>query len=77
MRGNEEQRGAETVAETTATATVPKVWMTYGEAEEYCGLERTTLWRAVRDGRLKAGGVKGAPRFHRAELDRFMRGEAE
>lgn len=70
MSGNGEKGGA-AVAE---TAMVTKVWMTYSEAEIYTGLERTSIWRAVRDGRLKAGGIRGAVRFHVADLDDFMRG---
>lgn len=47
-------------------------WMTYGQAEEYTSLERTTLYRAVRRGELKAGGTSRAIRFHKADLDEWM-----
>lgn len=56
------------------TAMATKMWMRYWEAEIYTGLERTSIWRAVRDGRLKAGGIRGAVRFHRDDLDAFLRG---
>ena len=56
-------------------ATPQRVWLNYTEAEAYTGLQRTTIWRAVRDGRLRAGGLRGTPRFHRDDLDSFMRGD--
>lgn len=59
--------------EQTATKT-ERVWMSYAEAAEYTGYDRTTLWRAVKRGELHAGGVGRTPRFERAELDRWMRG---
>ena len=49
------------------------VWLTYSQAEGYTGLDRTTLWRAVRRGDLQVGGVGRAPRFHVDDLDEFMR----
>ncbi len=52
-----------------------RVWMDYTEAADYCGLERTTLWRAIKRGELRAGGVGRAVRFHVDDLDEFMRGE--
>ena len=60
----------------TTTAT-ERTWMSYAEAEEYTGLERTTLWRAVRAGELRSGGVGRAVRFEKAELDRWLRGDEE
>ena len=59
------------------TATPERVWMTYEDAEKYTSYERTTIWRAVRQGKLRQGGVRGAPRFEKAELDRWLRGEEE
>lgn len=54
-------------------ATVEKSpYLDYESSASYCNLHRTTLWRAVRDGRLKASGYGRAIRFHRDELDRFM-----
>jgi excisionase family DNA binding protein len=54
-----------------ATAVV-RTYLSYSEAEQYTGLNRVTLWRAVRAGALRADGPAGAIRFHRAELDRWM-----
>ena len=47
-------------------------YLTYTEAANYCRVNRTTLWRAVKAGRLKASGPGTAVRFHRAELDQWM-----
>jgi excisionase family DNA binding protein len=47
-------------------------YMTYEEAARYCRCERTTLYRAVKAGRLRASGPGTAVRFHRDELDRWM-----
>ncbi len=50
-----------------------RVWLSYSEMEKYTGLDRTTLWRAVRRGDLRVGGVGRAPRFHVNDVDEFMR----
>jgi len=47
-------------------------YLTYSEAANYCRVNRTTLWRAVRSGRLEAFGPGAAVRFRRAELDLWM-----
>jgi excisionase family DNA binding protein len=54
-----------------ATAT-ESPYLDYGQAAAYCNLDRTTIWRAVKSGRLQASGPGRAVRFHRAELDRWM-----
>jgi len=46
-----------------------------GEAAELTGLSRCTLWRAVKDGRLRAVEIrKGSRRIPEVELCRFARG---
>jgi len=60
--------------ETNATE---RVWMNYEQSAAYSGYDRTTLWRAVKRGQLRVGGLPGSPRFERAELDRWLRGEEE
>jgi len=50
-------------------------WMTTREAEAYTRLHTVTLWRAVKDGRLKVHKVGSANRYHVDDLDAFMRGE--
>ncbi len=47
-------------------------YLAYEEAANYCNVNRTTLWRAVRSGQLRASGPGTAIRFHRDELDRWM-----
>jgi excisionase family DNA binding protein len=54
------------------TATVQRLYLTYEEAAQYTNVSVVTLWRAVRDGRLKPTGPGRAVRFHKDELDRFM-----
>jgi excisionase family DNA binding protein len=53
--------------------TSERVWLTYADSANRTGLHRSTLWRAVRRGDLRVGGVKRAPRFHVDDLDQFMR----
>jgi excisionase family DNA binding protein len=55
-----------------ATYTFERRYLRYEEAEQYTGLHRVTLWRAVRDGSLKASGYKRAIRFDVRDLDKFM-----
>lgn len=52
--------------------TVERRYLTYAEAERYTSLHRVTLWRAVRDSRLKASGYGRAVRFHVRDLEAFM-----
>lgn len=47
-------------------------YLTYEAAAAYCNVERTTLYRAVKTGRLRASGPGTAVRFHKDELDRWM-----
>ena len=53
--------------------TSQRIWLSYADAEAHTGLDRTTLWRAVRRGDLRVGGVGRAPRFHVEDVDKFMR----
>ena len=47
-------------------------YLTVKQAEEYTTLHRVTLWRAVRDGRLKASGYGRAVRYRIEDLDELM-----
>jgi excisionase family DNA binding protein len=47
-------------------------YLTPKEASSYCRVNRVTLWRAVKVGRLKQYGPGTAVRYHRDELDRWM-----
>lgn len=48
-------------------------YLTYEQAATYCNVERTTLYRATKVGRLRASGPGMAVRFHRDDLDAWMR----
>jgi excisionase family DNA binding protein len=56
----------------TEAATIVRRYFTYEEAAYYTNVSSITLWRAVKDGRLKPAGPGRAVRFHKDELDRFM-----
>jgi hypothetical protein len=47
-------------------------YLDYARAEEYTTMNRVTLWRAVKAGRLKTSGYGRAVRFHVRDLDGFM-----
>ncbi len=47
-------------------------YLSYEGASSYCNVHRTTLWRAVKAGRLKTSGPGTAVRFHVRDLDEFM-----
>jgi excisionase family DNA binding protein len=53
-------------------ATAQCLYLTYEEAARYTNVSSVTLWRAVREGRLRPAGPGRAVRFHKDELDRFM-----
>ena len=59
-------------AKATAEST-ERAWLSYSEASAYAGLDRVTLWRAVKRGSLRAGGTGRAVRFEKGELDRWLR----
>jgi len=46
---------------------------TYSQAAAYCNVERTTIYRAMKAGRLKASGPGSAVRFHVDDLNLWMR----
>lgn len=48
-------------------------YLTPTQAAEYCNVNYTTIWRAMKAGTLKkAGPTKRAVRYHKDELDRWM-----
>ncbi len=51
-------------------------WINYPEAEKYCGLSHTTLWRYVTSGEIKAARVGRAVRIRLPSLKSFMEGRA-
>ena len=52
-------------------------WVSYPEAEQYCGLSHTTLWRHVTSGHIKSARVGRSVRIHLPSLRRFMEERAE
>ena len=52
-------------------------YLDYGQAAMYCNVDRTTIWRAVKAGHLRASGPGRAVRFHRDELDKWMNSRGE
>lgn len=56
--------------EATIIADTP--YLKYCEAARYCRVDRTTIYRAVKAGKLRPSGPGTAVRFHRDELDRWM-----
>ena len=49
-------------------------WVSYSEAEQYCGLSHTTLWRYVSRGEIRAARVGRSVRIHLPSLREFMEG---
>lgn len=47
-------------------------WVSYPEAEKYCGLSHTTLWRYITSGEIKAARVGRSVRIHLPSLRDFM-----
>ena len=47
-------------------------WVTYKQAEEISGLSRTTLWKLLSAGEIKAARVGRAVRINRRSLDQYL-----
>jgi excisionase family DNA binding protein len=52
-------------------------WVTYRQAEELSGLSRTTLWKLLSAGDIKAARVGRAVRINRRSLDGYLERAAE
>ena len=57
---------------TATNRTEPAAYLTYAEVERLYGVSRTTAWRAIRNGHLRAARVGRAVRIDRKSLDAFM-----
>ena len=66
------ERKQDKEAAATARAAANSPYFTYPEAAAFCRCERTTLYRGVKAGFLRAAGPGTAVRFHRDELIRWM-----
>jgi excisionase family DNA binding protein len=61
----------------TAEQTEPqREWLTYTQAQTVSGLGRTTLWKLLGSGEIKAARVGRAVRISRRSLDEFMEQQA-
>ena len=56
---------------------VTRDWVTYKEAEEISGLSRTTLWKLLSAGELKAARVGRAVRINRRSLAEYLERASE
>jgi excisionase family DNA binding protein len=53
-------------------AEVIREWVTYKQAEDLSGLSRTTLWKLLSAGEIKAARVGRAVRINRRSLDEYL-----
>jgi excisionase family DNA binding protein len=53
-------------------AQITREWVTYKQAEELSGLSRTTLWKLLSTGEIKAARVGRAVRINRRSLDEYL-----
>jgi excisionase family DNA binding protein len=53
-------------------AQVTREWVTYKQAEELSGLSRTTLWKLLCAGEIKAARIGRAVRINRRSLDEYL-----
>jgi len=58
-------------------AEVTREWVTYKQAEEISGLSRTTLWKLLSAGEIKAARVGRAVRINRRSVDDYLERASE
>ena len=58
-------------------AEITREWVTYRQAEEFSGLSRTTLWKLLSAGKIKAAHVGRAVRINRCSLDEYLERASE
>jgi len=58
-------------------AEITREWVTYKEAKELSGLSRTTLWKLVSAGEIKAARVGRAVRINRRSLAEYLEQASE
>ena len=56
---------------------IAREWVTYKEAEELSGLSRTTLWKLLSAGEIKAARVGRAVRINRRSIDDYLERASE
>jgi excisionase family DNA binding protein len=58
-------------------AEITREWVTYKQAEELSGLSRTTLWKLLSAGEIKAARVGRAVRTNRQSIDDYLERASE
>ena len=58
-------------------AEITREWVTYREAEQLSGLSRTTLWKLLSAGEIKAARVGRAVRINRCSLAEYLEQASE
>jgi len=58
--------------EPSLSSELRREWISYREAEGLTGLSRTTLWKLVGAGKVKAAKVGRAVRINRQSLENFL-----
>jgi excisionase family DNA binding protein len=58
-------------------AEIIREWITYKQAEELSGLSRTTLWKLLSAGEIKAARIGRAVRINRRSLDEYLERASE
>ena len=53
-------------------AEITREWVTYKQAEEVSGLSRTTLWKLIGAGEVRAAKVGKAVRISRRSLQEYL-----
>jgi excisionase family DNA binding protein len=66
MKSREQRR-------TNMTTAVEEGWLTYGQAQLYTALGRTTLWTLLNTGAIEGAKVGRSVRISRCSLDAYMR----
>jgi excisionase family DNA binding protein len=62
---------------TPAQTELQREWLTYAEAQAVSGLGRTTLWKLLSSGEIKAARVGRAVRINRRSLDGYLERASE
>jgi excisionase family DNA binding protein len=58
-------------------AEITREWITYKQAAQLTGLSRTTLWKLVSAGEIKAARVGRAVRINRRSVDDYLERASE
>ncbi len=62
---------------TPAQTELQREWITYAEAQTLSGLGRTTLWKLLNSGEIKAARVGRAIRLNRRSLEEYLERASE